>query len=80
MDTAERRKRLDALSACVQSDPRMPWWVLDLIRILDDVIQDVDDLGEGIDKVEISLVSHQKSLDSLSHRYSELLYKLSSAE
>lgn len=53
---------------------------MDLIRIVADVVDDVDDLGEWPDKLDADLVRQQKAIDGLKNQYSEVLYKLKSGE
>ena len=80
MDAAERKRRIADLEARVRVDAFIPWWAMDLIRILGDVVTDVDDLGEGQEDLEEHQVSQQKALKSLRDQYSELMYKLKSGD
>jgi hypothetical protein len=80
MDAAERKRRIADLEARARVDAFIPWWAMDLIRILGDVVSDVDDLGEGQEDLEEHQVSQQKALKSLRDQYSELMYKLKSGD
>ena len=80
MDAAERKRRIADLEARARVDTFIPWWAMDLIRILGDVVSDVDDLGEGQEDLEEHQVSQQKALKSLRDQYSELMYKLKSGD
>lgn len=80
MDAAERKRRIEDLEARARVDAFIPWWVMDLIRILADVVIDVDDLGEGHEKLEEAQVSQQKAIKALRDQYSEVLYKLKTGE
>ena len=80
MDAAERQRRIKDLLERARVDPFIPWWAMDLIRIVADVVDDVDDLGEWPDKLDADLVRQQKAIDGLKNQYSEVLYKLKSGE
>lgn len=80
MDAAERKRRIVDLLERARVDPFIPWWAMDLIRILADVVDDVDDLGQWPDKLDADLVKQQKDINGLKDRYSEVLYKLKSGE
>lgn len=80
MDAAERKRRIADLEARARVDAFIPWWAMDLIRIVGDVVDDVDDLGEGQEKLEDTQVSQQKVIQGLRDQYSEVLYKLKSGD
>lgn len=80
METQERKKLIADLQQLATHQPGLPWWAMDLIRILGDVVTDVDDLGEGQEKLEEAQVGQQKALNGLRDKYSEVLYKLSSGD
>lgn len=78
MDAAERKRRIVDLLERARVDPFIPWWAMDLIRIVADLVDDVDDLGEWPDRLDADLVRQQKAIDGLKNQYSEILYKLKS--
>lgn len=80
MDAAERKRRIVDLLERARVDPFIPWWAMDLIRIVADVVDDVDALGEWPDKLDADLVRQQKAIDGLKNQYSEVLYKLKSGD
>lgn len=73
---AQLRRVLDAL----QSDPNTPWWTIELVTQLVNLIVDVDDIGESCDTLDILVISQGQDLKKLQDRYSEVLYKLKSGE
>lgn len=80
MDAAERQRRIKDLLERARVDPFIPWWAMDLIRIVADVVDHVDELGELADKLDADLVSQQGQINGLKNQYSEVLYKLKSGE
>ena len=80
MDAAERKRRIADLEARARVDAFIPWWAMDLIRIVGDVVSDVDDLGEGQEKLEDTQVSQQKAINGVKDQYSEVLYKLKTGD
>lgn len=80
MDAAERKRRIADLEARARVDAFIPWWAMDLIRILGDVVKDVDDLGESQDNFDETLTVQQKAINGIRDQYSEILYKLKTGE
>ena len=80
MDAAERKRRIEDLEARARVDAFIPWWAMDLIRIVGDVVTDVDDLGDGQEKLEETQVAQQKAIKGVKDQYSEVLYKLSTGD
>lgn len=80
MDAAERKRRIVDLLERARVDPFIPWWAMDLIRIVADLVDDVDDLGEWPYRLDADLVRQQKAIDGLKNQYSEILYKLKSGD
>ena len=80
MDIHERNKLIADLQQLAKCQPGLPWWVMDLIRILDDVASDVIDLGRTTEMIEETQVAQQKTINGLTDRYSEVLYKLKSGD
>ena len=80
MDIQERNQRLADLQQLALHQPGLPWWVMDVLRILQDVVSDLDDIGCLVDQLEQTDVEQQKDLKGLQTKYSELLYKLKSGD
>lgn len=80
MDIQERKNRLADLQQLALHQPGLPWWVMDVLRILEDVVADLDDLAVLCDRLEESDVRQQKALNGLQDRYSEVLYKLKTGD
>ena len=80
MDAAERKRRIVDLLERARVDPFIPWWAMDLIRIVADLAGDVDDLAEWPERLDADLVRQQKAIDGLKNQYSEILYKLKSGD
>lgn len=80
MDAAERKRRIADLEARARVDAFIPWWAMDIIRVLGDVVNDVDDLGESQDKLDEARVAQQKAINGMRDQYSEVLYKLKSGD
>lgn len=80
MDIQERNQRLADLQQLALHQPGLPWWVMDVLRILQDVVSDLDDIGCLVDQLEQTDVEQQKALKGLQTKYSELLYKLKSGD
>lgn len=80
MELQERKQRLSELQQLAIHQPGLPWWVMDVLRILQDVVSDLDDIGCLVDQLEQTDVEQQKALKGLQTKYSELLYKLKSGD
>ena len=80
MELQERKQRLSELQQLAIHQPGLPWWVMDVLRILADVVADLDDIGSLCDQLEETNAEQQKSLNGLQTKYSELLYKLKSGD
>ena len=80
MDIEERNQRLADLQELALHQPGLPWWVMDVLRILQDVVSDLDDIGCLVNQLEQTDIEQQKALKGLQTKYSELLYKLKSGD
>lgn len=80
MEKHERLMLLDDLQQLAKMQPGLPWWVMDIMRILADVISELDEVVSDVDNLAATSVEHKLRLDSLSSKYSELLYKLKSGD
>lgn len=80
MDIQERLLLLSDLKKAAQLQPGLPWWVMDALRILEDVVHDLDDIASLCDELEVTSVEQQKALNGLRDKYSEVLYKLKTGE
>ena len=80
MEIQERKQRLADLQQLAVHQPGLPWWVMDFLRILADVVTDLDDIGSLCEQLEETNVEQQKALNGLRDKYSEVLYKLKSGD
>lgn len=80
MDSKERKRRIEDLEARARVDPFIPWWGMDMIRILHCVINQLDQLELLVADQKLQLEDEQKRLNGLRDKYSEVLYKLQSGE
>ena len=67
-------KLLDAMA----NDPDRPAWQLELVRITMESLSTAAILSQSHKKTKKSYADLLTKVDSLEHRYSELLYRLSS--
>lgn len=80
MDIHERNKLIADLQQFAKCQPGLPWWVMDVLRILENVVSDLDELSSDVDNLAGTSVDHKLRLDQLSTKYSEVLYKLKSGD
>ena len=80
MDVQERLQLITAVRDAAMLQPGLPWWVMDALRILEDVVHDLDDIASLCDQLEETNVEQQKALNGLRDKYSEVLYKLKTGD
>lgn len=80
MSTTEHLNQLLVLSKCIRSAPDTPWWVVDMVRVLMDLVQENEDLRKDQDALLHRVTSLEQACTHLETRYSELLYKLKSGD
>lgn len=80
MDVHERLQLINAVRDAAMLQPALPWWAMDALRILEDVVHDLDDIAGLCDQLEETNVEQQKTLNGLRDKYSEVLYKLKSGD
>ena len=78
--TTERLNQLLQLSKTLRSDPATPWWVVDMVRVLMDLVQENEDLRKDQDELLQRVTALEQACTRLEIRYSELLYKLKSGD
>lgn len=80
MESSTRIHRLRMALNTLQADPATPWYLVEMVYQLIDLVNDIDDLGEKQDNFDNTLVVQQKAINGLRDQYSEVLYKLKSGE
>lgn len=80
MDATTKIQRLNMALNALRSDRNTPWYLIEMVYQLIDLVQEHDDLVD-----HVSLMSHhqdvQKSdIQGLKNQYSEVLYKLKSGD
>lgn len=80
MDIQERKNRLVDIRQLAKCQPGFPWWVMDVLLILEDVVSDLDDIAIICDHLDKADVAQQKAIKGIKDQYSEVLYKLKSGD
>lgn len=83
MDKCQRVERICKLVSvldALKSDPATPWYLIEIVDQLIDVIDDLDDLAGWHDEFDAALVQQKKATEDLKVKYSEVLYKLKSGD
>lgn len=80
MDATTKIQRLQMALKTLQADPATPWYLVEMVYQLIDLVSEHDDLVD-----HVSLMCHYQdeqkaSIQGLRDQYSEVLYKLKSGE
>ena len=80
MDPSERLRQVMNLEACLQDNSMTPWWVVDVVRVLGDLVHENDGLCKDLKQLNDKLSALEKSCTRLETQYSELLYRLKTGD
>lgn len=80
MEPTERLRQAMNLEQHLQDDPLTPWWVMDVVRIIGDLVHENDELIQQLKQFYDKVEALEKAYKQLDSRYSELLYRLKSGD
>lgn len=76
----EKQQCLERLMQVAKLQPDLPWWVMDMLRLLDSIVLDLYNAEAVCGHLEEAQENQQKAIDGIKHQYSEVLYKLKSGD
>lgn len=80
MELSERLRQAMNLEQHLQDDVLTPWWVMDVVRILGDLVHENEELLQQQNQFVSKVDALEKAYKQLETRYSELLYRLKSGD
>ena len=80
MDMEEKQKCLQDLLEVARKQPDLPWWVMDLLRLVDSLVLDTYNIHGFCNELEEVQIAQEKAINCMKVQYSEVLYKLKSGD
>ena len=80
MEIDEKQKCIQDLLEVARKQPDLPWWVMDLLRLVDSLVFDTYNLQGFCNDLEETQIAQQKAINGVRDQYSEVLYKLKSGD
>lgn len=80
MDAITKIQRLQMALKTLQADPATPWYLVEMVYQLIDLVSEHDDLVDHVAVMSHYQDDQKSAIQGLRDQYSEVLYKLKSGE